>query len=324
MSTYFRSFNNYLRDTFGARVYRVPLDAGFTCPNRDGTRLFGGCTFCDDRGSGSPMIKHAVNIREQMAVGINRVRTRYKAHKFMAYFQAFTNTYAPEGVLRELYDASLEDPEVVGLCIGTRPDCLADNILDLLVEYDRKTFLFLEVGVQTIHNRTLEAINRGHTSEEFFDCVERAQKRNLRLATHLIFGLPGESEADMMETVAKIAPLGLEAIKIHQLCVYKGTPMEEDYKRGELKLLEEDDYVRLVADALEMLAPETVVMRLVAEGSKDEIIAPQWAFEKERVMQKIEAEMERRGTRQGSKFAGPSQAMKKAYLNRSAAPTVPA
>jgi uncharacterized protein len=300
--SYYRTFNNYLRKEFGARVYRVPLDAGFTCPNRDGTRAFGGCTFCDERGSGAPTIKNALSIRRQMETGMARIRKRFKANKFLAYFQAFTNTYAPEGILRELYDSSLDYPDVVGLCIGTRPDCLDDNILNLLEEYHRRTFLFLEVGVQTVHNRTLDAINRGHSSEEFFDVVKRAQARGFRLATHLIFGLPGESEADMMETVRQIAPLKLEALKIHQLCIYKGTPMEDDYKAGRLQLLEEDQYVRLVADALELIPKETVIMRLVAEGSQDEIIAPAWCFEKERVMNKIEAELERRGTRQGSRY----------------------
>lgn len=156
--------------------------------------------------------------------------------------------------------------------------------------------------MQTVHNRTLDAINRGHSSEEFFDLVKRAQTRGFRLATHLIFGLPGESEADMMETVRQIAPLKLDALKIHQLCIYKGTPMEDDYQAGRLQLLEEDQYVRLVADALELIPKETVIMRLVAEGSQDEIIAPAWCFEKERVMNKIEAELARRGTRQGSRY----------------------
>jgi hypothetical protein len=220
----------------------------------------------------------------------------------MAYFQAFTNTYAPEGVLRELYDAGLDHPEVVGLCIGTRPDCLNDNILDLLEEYHKKTYLFLEVGVQTVHNRTLEAINRGHTAEEFFDCVERVKSRGMRIATHLIFGLPGESEEDMLTTVKQIAPLKLDALKIHQLCVYRGTPMEADLSRGNLPLLAEEDYVRLVADSLEILDPETVIMRLVAEGSRDQMIGPEWAFDKEKTMWKIEAEMRKRGTVQGSKY----------------------
>lgn len=302
MSNFYRSFNHYLREQFGARVYRVPLDAGFTCPNRDGVRAFGGCTFCDERGSGAPTIQTSLSIKNQLETGIARIRKRFKATKFISYFQAFTNTYAPEGVLKELYDTSLQHPDVVGLAIGTRPDCVNDNILDLLKTYDQKTFLFLELGVQTIHNRTLDLINRGHSGEEFFDAVERAHKRGLRVATHLIFGLPGESKEEMLETVRAVAPLGLTAIKIHQLCIYKGTPMEEDYRAGRLKTMEEDDYVELVADALEMLPPDMVIMRLVAEGTRDEIIAPDWAFEKDRIMQKIEALLNKRGTKQGSKY----------------------
>lgn len=231
-----------------------------------------------------------------------RIRKRFKAGKFISYFQAFTNTYAPEGVLKELYDIALEPKEVVGLAIGTRPDCVDDNILDLIKSYDEKTYVFLELGVQSIHNVTLDKINRGHSGEEFFDAVERAHKRGLRVATHLIFGLPDETDEMMMETVRRIAPLGLTAIKIHQLCIYKGTPMEEDYRAGRLKTMEEDHYISLVADALEILPPDIVIMRLVAEGSQDEIIAPAWAFDKERIMQKIEAELTKRGTRQGSRY----------------------
>lgn len=308
MSNFYRSFNQYLREEFGARVYRVPLDAGFTCPNRDGVRAFGGCTFCDERGSGAPTIKTSLSIKNQLETGIARIRKRFKATKFISYFQAFTNTYAPEGVLKELYDTSLQHPDVVGLAIGTRPDCVDDNILDLLKTYDQKTFLFLELGVQTIHNRTLDLINRGHSGEEFFDAVARAHKRGLRVATHLIFGLPGESKEEMLETVRAVAPLGLTAIKIHQLCIYKGTPMEEDYRSGRLKTMEEDDYVELVADALELLPPDMVIMRLVAEGTRDEIIAPDWAFEKDRIMQKIEAALDKRGTKQGSKYKAPALA----------------
>lgn len=298
----YNSFNQYLRREFNERVYRVPIDAGFTCPNRDGLRAVGGCTFCDDRGSGAPTIDQRLQVRDQLHTGINRIRRRFKAKKFLAYFQAFTNTYAPEAVLRSLYDVALEPEDVVGLCIGTRPDCLDDNILDLLAEYAQKTFLWLEVGLQSSVNRTLDLINRGHSAEEFFDCVERAQKRNLRLATHLIFGLPGETEEEMMETTRKVARCGVLGVKIHQLCIYKGTPMETDYLRGDLKLLSEDDYVRLTADALELLSPDQIIMRLVAEGTKEEVIAPEWCFEKERIMTRIEQELDRRGTRQGSRF----------------------
>ncbi|HEY9718750.1 MAG TPA: TIGR01212 family radical SAM protein [Trichormus sp.] len=298
----YNSFNSYLRQTFGTRVARVPIDAGFTCPNRDGKRAFGGCTFCDERGSGAPTIDARYDVKQQLETGISRARHRFKAKKFLAYFQAFTNTYAPEAVLKSLYDVALEYPDVVGICIGTRPDCLDDNILDLLSEYNRKTFIWLEIGLQSAFDRTLDLINRGHTAAEFFDAVERASRRDLRLATHLMFGLPGETQAEMMETVRLVASTKVIGVKIHQLCIYKGTPMEQDYRAGTLPVLDEDVYVNLAADALELLSPDQIVMRLVAEGSEDEIIAPQWCFGKERVMKKIEAELARRGTRQGSKF----------------------
>ena len=305
----YRTFNSYLREYFGERVYRVPIDAGFTCPNRDGVRAFGGCTFCDDRGSGAPTINVENSVREQLEAGMRRIGKRYKAKKFLAYFQAFTNTYAPEGVLRSIYDVALEYPDVVGICIGTRPDCLEDNVLDLLQELSEKTFVWLEVGVQSVFNETLDKINRGHTAEEFFDAVERAKKRNLKVATHLIFGLPGEDESHMLETVRQMAQTDLDGIKIHQLCIYKGTPMEVDYRLGKLPVLDEDRYVNLVCDSLELLPPEMIVMRLVrdqldvpADIAQDEIIAPDWAFEKERVMKKMEAELARRNSFQGKHY----------------------
>ena len=299
----YRTFNNFLKERFGERVYRVPLDAGFTCPNRDGERAFGGCTFCDDRGSGAPTIDRYKNVEEQLHSGIARIRKRFRAKKFLAYFQAFTNTYAPEGILRGLYDIALKSDDVVGLCIGTRPDCLPDNVLDLLAEYDKRTFLWLEIGLQSSSNDTLDTINRGHSAEEFFDAVRRAKKRGLKIATHLIFGLPGESEEQMLESVKRVASAGVDGIKIHQLCIYKGTAMEKDFLKGQLPVLAEETYIDLVTRSLEMLPPEMIVMRLVAEGSRDEIIAPEWSFEKERVMQKMNQLLLERETWQGKKLA---------------------
>ena len=301
-----RTFNSYLRDHFGERVFRVPIDAGFTCPNRDGVRAFGGCTFCDDRGSGAPTIKREADVREQLEAGMRRVSRRFKAKKFLAYFQAFTNTYAPEGVLKSIYDVALDYPEIEGICIGTRPDCLEDNVLDLLAEYNKKTFVWLEIGLQTVFNETLDKINRGHSSEEFFDAVKRAKERDLLVATHLIFGLPGESKEMMLETVRQVSDIGLDGIKIHQLCVYKGTPMEVDWRLDRLPTLDEDTYVDLVCDALEIIPPEMVIMRLVAEGSQDEILAPSWSFEKERIMNKMGDELERRKSCQGKFFKAPA------------------
>lgn len=300
--TAYRTFNNYLKEHFGARVYRVPIDAGFTCPNRDGVRAFGGCTFCDDRGSGAPTIDTAASIREQLDKGIKRARGRFKAEKFLAYYQAFTNTYGPEAILRQIYDIAFEFPDVEGICIGTRPDCLEENILDLLAEYNEKTFVWLEIGLQSAYNQTLDRINRGHSAEEFFDAVKRAKKRNLRVATHLIFGLPGETEEMMLDTVRQVANCGIDAIKIHQLCIYKGTPMEFDYRSGNLPTLEEDHYLELVVDALELLPPDMVIMRLIAEGKRDEIIAPDWSFEKDRLMKAIDHKLASRDSFQGKKY----------------------
>jgi radical SAM protein (TIGR01212 family) len=309
MTELYKTFNSFLRERFGTRVFRVPLDAGFDCPNRDGTRAFGGCTFCDERGSGAPTIKTSLDVKNQLQSGINRVSRRYKARKFLAYFQAFTNTYAPEGALKMLYDSGLDHPDVVGMCIGTRPDCVPDNVLDLLADYQENTFVWLEVGLQSAFDRTLDLINRAHTAGEFFDAVKRAKTRGLLVATHLIFGLPGETREEMLETVRQVAACGVDGVKIHQLCIYKGTPMESDFKAQRLPVLEEDDYVQLVCDAIELLPPEMVIMRLVAEGSQDELIAPTWAFEKFRIMDKIDGELSRRGTSQGSKFRAPQAVM---------------
>lgn len=303
MSEPYRTFNRFLLEKFGERVYRVPINAGFDCPNRDGTRAFGGCTFCDERGSGAPTINNALSVRQQLNDGIERIHRRFKAKKYLAYFQSFTNTYAPEGILRVLYDTGLEHEDVVGICIGTRPDCLPDNVLDLLAEYSRKTFVWLEIGLQTAIDETLNRINRAHTAEEFFDSVRRARAREISVATHLIFGLPGETREQMLETVRKVAHCrGIEGIKIHQLVVYKGTPMEADLRAGNLQLLDENYYVQLVADALELLPPDMVVMRLVAEGTKDELLGPSWSFDKTSTMNKIKSELQRRGTRQGSRY----------------------
>jgi uncharacterized protein len=329
----YKTFNNYLKDEFGTRVYRVPIDAGFTCPNRDGSRAFGGCTFCDDRGSGAPTINRYLSVKEQLESGIDRIKKRFKAKKFLAYFQAFTNTYAPEGVLRELYDLALATPDVVGLCIGTRPDCLPDNVLDLLAEYNERSFVWLEIGLQSAFNETLEKINRGHSAEEYFDAVERAKKRNLSVATHLIFGLPGETQEQMLSTVRQVSAYPLDGVKIHQLCVYKGTAMEEDFRRGNLPLLSEDVYIDLVIQALELLPSNTVVMRLIAEGPKDELVAPDWCFDKRRVVDRIDEEMRRRKTYQGRLGQDKSDQDKSAQgklvassreRTRSAAPIIPA
>ncbi len=193
-------------------------------------------------------------------------------------------------------------PDVVGLCIGTRPDCLADNILDLLAQFNQKTFMWLEIGLQSAFNETLERINRGHTAEEFFDCIKRAQKYNLNIATHLIFGLPGETKEQMLSSVKQVSSIGLKGIKIHQLCIYKGTPLEQEYKDGKISVFKEDEYMELVGQALELLPSDMIIMRLLAEGRKEEILAPQWCFEKTRLNAALEKYLDTQEIKQGSKY----------------------
>ena len=299
----YRTFNSYLIETFGTRVYGVPVDVGFNCPNRDGTRASGGCSYCDGRGAGAPTIKAVSEVKSQLQDGIERIARRYKAHKYLTYFQAFTNTYAPAGMLRELYKSGLEHPDVVGMCVGTRPDCVPDNILDLLAEFNQHTYVLLEMGLQSVHNQTLERVNRAHSAEEFFDALQRAKSRNLTVACHLIFGLPGENREMMLETVRQVAASPVDAVKIHQLCVYRGAPLEEEYRQGRLHVLDEDYYAQLVVDALELLPPEKIVMRLVAEGKKTELVAPTWSYDKFTTMDKIRAEFRRRASRQGCRYS---------------------
>ncbi len=301
MPHHYRTFSSYLHEYFGVRIYRVPLDAGMTCPNRDGTRAWGGCTFCDGSGAASPEINTADSVHEQLESGIQRVRARFRAKKFLAYFQSYSNTYASEAVLHQLYNAAIEHPDVGGLIISTRPDCLPDNVLDLLADLSRRTFLYLEIGLQSACNRTLERINRQHSSDDFFDAVKRARARNLNVAAHVIFGLPGEDRSQMLDTVRQVANCQVNAIKIHQLCIYKGTAMEADYQQGQVSMLTASEYVELIVDTLEILPPEMIIMRLVAEGRKGEVIAPQWCFDKREIVSRINSELLRRGSRQGCK-----------------------
>lgn len=303
MTRRYRAFSGYLTELFGPRVFRVPLDAGFTCPNRDGTRSWGGCTYCDGRGSATAVVNAELSVRDQLADGIARIRKRFKARKFIAYFQAFSNTYASVEALKSLYDTALAYEEISGIVIGTRPDCLPDDVLDLLSEYSKRTFLWLELGLQSAFNETLDLVNRGHSAEEFFDAVKRARARKIKIAAHLIFGLPGETRSQMLESVRRVAACGVDGIKLHQLCIYKGTALEKDYRAGQIPLLSEQEYVGLVVDALELLPPEMIIMRLMAEGPRKELVAPDWTIDKQRTLKLIDAEMERRDCRQGSKYA---------------------
>ena len=299
----YRSFSRYLKETFGERVQRIVLDGGFTCPNRDGSKAWGGCTYCDAHGSGPGPEARALPIREQVARSIARASKAHRpAQKFLAYFQAYTNTYAPLERLRSLYAEALEHPDVVGLCISTRPDCVPEPVLDLLEEFAGRTHLWLEMGLQSASDETLRRIRRAHTVDEFTDAVLRAHRRGLRVSSHVIFGLPGETREMMMRTVDLLAALRLEGVKFHSLYLVPGTRMADEVREGEIPMLTQDEYASLVADALERLPPETVIHRLTGDPPPGIPADPPWTRDKETTLRKIVAELERRGTMQGSRY----------------------
>lgn len=298
----YATFNEELRRRFGCRVQRVSLDAGLTCPNRDGSLGVGGCVFCGDRGAAAVGVPIELPVAEQLQRSKEYLRRKFRAERFLAYFQAYSNTYASIELLRQLYTTVLDDSEVVGLIIGTRPDCLPEAVLDLLTELHQRTYLWLELGMQTMHDRTLAAINRGHDHARFVEAVQRCQDRGMQICAHLILGLPGETREDMLASVRELNRLGVSGVKLHHLHVLKGSRFEEDYRRGGLHLLERDEYVQLVCDALELLDPHILIHRLMGDG-RTELVAPDWSRRKLEVLNQIDAELLKRDSRQGSRLS---------------------
>lgn len=296
----YNTFSSELKRQFGCRVQRLSVDAGFTCPNRDGTVSTNGCIFCGGKGSGAKGIQPALSVTGQLEQSKEVMIRKFKAQKFLAYFQAYSNTYAPVEQLRSLYDEALAVPDVAGLIIGTRPDCLPDEVINLLAEYARKTYLWLELGLQSPIDRTLRAINRGHDVDCFVDAAARCRKKGIAVCAHLIFGLPGETPEEMLSTAVLLNKSGISGVKLHHLHVIKGTAIEEQYLRGEVKMLERDEYIGLACDFLELLDPHILVMRLIGDGGFN-LVAPEWGITKFILLNAIDRELERRGTRQGSR-----------------------
>jgi len=293
------SLNYFLRREFGQKVWKLSLDAGLGCPNRDGSRGLGGCIFCEP-SSFSPSRRIGIpGTAAQLKDGITRLRVRHGVERFLAYFQPGTNTHAPVPVLRQLYQEALAEPTVVGLIVGTRPDCAGNEVLDLLAEFAERTWLAVEYGLQSIHNRSLAWINRGHDYAAFLDCVARSQARQLRVGAHVILGLPGESRDDMRATARELTRLGIHSVKLHNLHAVENTPLADLVRRGEVRLLGLDEYVAIVVDFLEQLSPACVVDRLSGDAYPDCLVGPAWCLEKSRVRQAIEAEFARRNSWQG-------------------------
>jgi radical SAM protein (TIGR01212 family) len=296
--------NFHLRQTFGRRVQKVSIDAGFTCPNVDGTVAKGGCTFCDNRSFSPSRRLPRANILGQIDQSIVRMRLRYnKCGHFLAYFQPATNTYAPVERLRDVYEAALSHPQVVGLVIGTRPDCVPDDVLDLIEELATRVYVAVEYGMQTMHDRSLDWMNRGHHHDAMIDAMERSRGRGFEIGAHIMLGLPGESHDDMMATACEAGRLGIDAVKIHNFYCVKNTPLADQVASGEVRLMERGEYVRTLVDFIELLPPTVIVDRISGDAPPDYFIGPTWCLDKPAVRTAVLAEFARRGTRQGERFA---------------------
>jgi len=293
---------SYWRNLFGCNVYKLPIDAGFTCPNRDGLVGWGGCIYCDSRGSKLRQEGPLPSVREQITKGKAYYRDARQAKKFIAYFQTFTNTYAHPSHLKALYDEALKEEDVIGLSIGTRPDCLPEETIALIADYAQNYHVWVEVGLQSIHDQTLSLINRGHDVACFLNAIERLSGRKINICVHIILGLPGEKRQDMMDTAKALARLPIDGIKIHSLLVLDGTPLGERYKGGEITLMTKEEYILTVCDILEILPPRVVIQRLTADGYKDIFLGPAWATHKLEVINGIDLELKRRNSWQGKKY----------------------
>ncbi len=297
----YNQFSAYLKNRFGAKVYKITIDAGFSCPNRDGTISKGGCIFCDDSGSFSQAHSNLLSIENQVNEGIKTLSNRFKAEKFMSYFQAYTNTYKPVDELEKIYKSSLCHPDIVGISIGTRPDCVEDDKLNLISDISKDYYTWLEYGLQSAHDKTLLKINRGHDYECFLRAYEKTKEKGINVCVHVILGL-WESRDEILQTAQRLADLKIDGIKIHMLCALQGTKLAQMYENKEIDFMSEDEYVSLVCDFLEILPPETTVHRLAGNGFRKTLIAPRWLGAKLDCLNKIDREFLKRDSYQGSKF----------------------
>lgn len=281
------SFNKYLKDKFGQKVYKISLDGGFTCPNRDGKTGTRGCIFCSKGGSGDFAESREMSITEQIESGKKKVEKKIKSGKYIAYFQAFTNTYAPVEMLRQKYEEAINHPDIVALSIATRPDCLGDDVLRLLDEMNKIKPVFVELGLQTIHQKSAKYIRRGYDLSVYDKAVMDLKKIGVNVVVHVILGLPNESENDMLETVKYVCESGANGIKLQLLHVIDGTDLANDYEKGLFKTLEFDEYINLIVKCVKIIPKDIVIHRLTGDGAKKDLIAPLWSADKKRVLNAI-------------------------------------
>ena len=286
-----RTLNQYLRERFGRKIYKISISGGFTCPNRDGTLDTRGCIFCSAGGSGDFAEDKNLSITEQIDLGKRRVAAKMP-EGYIAYFQAFTNTYAPVERLRALYSEAIEHPCIVAVSIGTRPDCLTDEVLDLIAELNLLKPVWIELGLQTIHEKSAEYIRRGYSLPVYERAVRELRARNIETITHVILGLPGESREEMLQTVKYVGESGVQGIKLQLLHVLEGTDLALDYRNGLFEVMTMDDYISLIKDCVDILPDDIVIHRLTGDGPKRILIAPEWTKDKKSVLNALNKELE--------------------------------
>lgn len=305
LSDLVNTFGQDLVRRYGERVHKLAINAGMTCPNRDGSKGRGGCSFCNN-ASFNPSARRPPSVSEQIEAGRRVLRKRTGAQRYLAYFQAYTNTYADLGYLSTLYEEALAEADVVGLSIGTRPDCVPEEVLDLLAGYRSRGYeVWLELGLQSAFDTTLERVNRGHGFEEYRSAVEAARSRGLPICTHLILGLPGEGRGQALESLERVLELGVEGLKLHPLHVVRGTLLANQWRRGDYCPLGFADYLSIAADLIERTPPEVVFHRVTGTASQDILLAPRWCSKKWAVLNGIENELRARRSGQGAMFKEP-------------------
>ncbi len=297
----YKSFSYEMKNIFESKIIKLSLDGGFTCPNRDGTLSDKGCIFCGEEGSGEFAASRTLSIKNQITSQKEIMSKKWKSGKYIAYFQNFTNTYSSYEDLKAKYSAAISEEDVVGLAIATRPDCLSEEILDLLDEINKKTFLWIELGLQTIHEESAKFIRRGYLLECYEQAIEELKRRNIKVVTHLIFGLPGESKEDCLESVKYLANTNTWGVKFHLLYIQKDTDLHEYYKKNTFKIHSREEYVDLVVDSIELLPQDMVIHRLTGDGKRSLLVEPLWSGDKRKVLAGIEKELKRRDSYQGVK-----------------------
>jgi uncharacterized protein len=298
----YSDYNSYLRNIFGERVQKIAVDAGLTCPNRDGKLSRGGCIYCNAKGSGTGRAKQGLSVRQQIEAGKKGARIKYKAKKFLIYFQSFSNTYTTASHMKDMYDEALSCEGVVGMAIGTRPDCVDNEKLDLIASYAKDYLVWIEYGLQSVHDVTLRKINRGHSFSDFMKALDMTRNKGIKICAHVIFGLPGEDRKMMLETAKTVANIGIDGVKLHLLYVIRGTAMETLWAKGEYRPMEQSEYADMVCDFIALIPENIIIQRITGDPHPEELCAPLWAARYRETFNMIQDRLEKRKIWQGKNY----------------------